>query len=95
MKARFELHKQNSKAEYPDLRLRFLEALTPITHTPPDGQSLGSIIVEPRPGNLLMRGRSDRKIKPWVHPLTSKSQYGKIIREFLAERALEKKKYGI
>jgi len=47
MKARFELHKQHSKAEYPDLLLCFLEALTPITHTPPDGQSLGSIIVEP------------------------------------------------
>ena len=95
MKARLELHKPNSKAESPELRLRFLEALTPITHTPPDGQPLGSTIVEPRPGELLMRGRSDRKIKPWFHPLTLKSQYGKIITEFLAERALEKKEYGI
>jgi len=42
-----------------------------------------------------MSGRIDQDIKPWVHSLALKSGYGKMIREFLAERALEKEKYGI
>jgi hypothetical protein len=93
MKARFELHPQGSDAEHAELRLRFLENLTPITRTPPDDYPLRTTIVEPRPGELLFRGRID--IKPWAFSLTLNNGYAKLIREFVAERALEKEKYGI
>lgn len=87
VKARFELHQQDPVSE---LRLRFLEILTPITHNPFDG---GGHIVEPRPGELLTRGI--KHLKPWATSLTLPSECSKMIRYFLAERALEKKKYGI
>jgi hypothetical protein len=93
MKARFELHPQGSDAEHAELRLRFLENLTPITRTPPDGYPRRTTVVEPRPGELLIRGKFD--IKPWALSFTLKSGYAKLVREFLAERALEKEKYGI
>ena len=78
------------------LRLRVLETLTPITPTTPsDDYTPAYTIVEPVPGEFLSRIRGNRPIEPWILSFARKSVNVKMFNDFIAERALEKKKYGI
>jgi len=95
IKVRFELHTQKeADTEQRMLRLRVLEILTPVTHnTLPDNYNVGTTIVEPVPGDFASRKRKKRlSVESWTFPLARGAE--KFI-NFLAERALEKEKYGV
>ncbi|KIM37797.1 hypothetical protein M413DRAFT_448302 [Hebeloma cylindrosporum] len=95
IKARFEIHSQESDSTEA-LRLRVLETLTPITRNPlPVHLSPRVTVDEPRPGELLLRRKFRGFAEPWDSPLSRTSQNVETVKAFLAERALEKKKYGV
>jgi hypothetical protein len=78
------------------LRLRVLEILSPVTsNTPPDDYIPSTAIAEPRPGMFLSRKRDNRRLEPWALSLSRKDGHAAIFRDFIAERALEKEKYGV
>jgi hypothetical protein len=96
IRARFEIYPQNSDTKGCVLRLRVLEILTPVTPTtPPDNYIHVNTIPEPLPGNFLSRRRGDRPIKPWASSLFRKGVHVGMVRDFIAERVLEKEKYGV
>jgi len=78
------------------LRLRVLDILSPIALNPPPLHYIpGSTIAKPVPGEFLSRGRTNRLMEPWIFPLARTSANVEAFRNFLAERALEKTKYGV
>ena len=94
--ARFEIYQQKSDEAERMLRLRVLEILTPITPNPPPGYyNPGSTISKPLPGEFLSRGRTSRPMEPWTFPLARTSANVDAFTDFLAERAIEKTKYGV
>jgi hypothetical protein len=95
LKARFELHPQASDSENPALVLRFLETLAPVECVVPE---CGWTISAPRPGELLSRTRKKlvrQAPVPWAYSLSRPSKYAKMLKDFIAERAMEKIKYGV
>jgi hypothetical protein len=94
MKARFELHPQASDVENPTLGLRFLETLTPVKCILPDYKWS---ISEPHPGQLLSRKKRAKHsmFVPWTYSLAHPGRFAGALQQFLAERALEKIKYGV
>ena len=83
---------QASDPETPAISLQFLETITPVKRVLPEEQCT---ISEPRPGEALFKRKRGAIFKPWVYSLASPGEFGQALKKFLAERALDKVRYGV
>lgn len=83
---------QASDPETPAISLQFLETITPVKRVLPEEQCT---ISEPRPGEVLFKRKRGAIFKLWVYSLASPGEFGQALKKFLAERALDKVKYGV